>query len=40
VPRPDAPTLEAVTRLMLAAGLSLEGKRPEFVDRYSTPPPK
>ena len=40
LPRPDAPTLEAVTRLMLAAGLSLEGKRPEFVDRYSTPPPK
>jgi ankyrin repeat protein len=38
VPRPDAPTLEAVTRLMRAAGLSLEGKRPEFVDRYSTPP--
>jgi len=40
LPRPDAPTLEAVTRLMLAAGLSLEGKRPEFVDRYSTPPAK
>jgi ankyrin repeat protein len=40
LPRPDAPTLEAVTRLMLAAGLSLEGKRPEFVDRYSTPPKK
>ena len=40
VPRPDAPTLEAVTKLMLAAGLSLEGKRPEFVDRYSTPPAK
>ena len=40
LPRPDAPTLEAVTRLMLAAGLSLEGKRPEFVDRYSVPPAK
>ena len=40
LPRPDAPTLEAVTKLMLAAGLSLEGKRPEFVDRYSTPPKK
>ena len=40
LPRPDAPTLEAVTRLMLAAGLSTEGKRPEFVDRYSTPPKK
>ena len=40
VPRPDAPTLEAVTRLMLAAGLPMDGKRPEFVDRYSTPPKK
>jgi ankyrin repeat protein len=40
VPRPDAPTLEAVTKLMLAAGLPLDGKRPEFVDRYSTPPAK
>ena len=40
LPRPDAPTLEAVTKLMVAAGLSLEGKRPEFVDRYSTPPKK
>jgi ankyrin repeat protein len=38
LPRPDAPTLEAVTKLMLAAGLPLDGKRPEFVDRYSTPP--
>ena len=38
VPRPDAPTLEAVTKLMLAAGLSTEGKRPDFVDRYSAPP--
>ncbi len=40
VPRPDAPTLEAVTKLMLAAGLSTEGKRPEFVDRYSMTPQK
>lgn len=38
LPRPDAPTLKTVTRLMLAAGLSTEGKRPEFVDRYSAPP--
>jgi ankyrin repeat protein len=37
LPRPDAPTIKAVTRLMLAAGLSTEGKRPEFVDRYSAP---
>jgi ankyrin repeat protein len=38
LPRPDAPTLEAVTRLMLAAGLSTEGERPQFVDRYAEPP--
>jgi ankyrin repeat protein len=38
LPRPDAATTKAVTRLMLAAGLSTEGKRPEFVDRYSAPP--
>ena len=40
VPLPDAPTLEAVTKLMRAAGLSTEGTRPEFVDRYSITPPK
>jgi len=40
VPRPDAPTLEAVTKLMLAAGLSTEGKRPDFIDRYSVTPAK
>ena len=28
LPRPDVPTIEAVTKLMLAAGLSLEGERP------------
>jgi uncharacterized protein len=38
LPRPDAATIKAVTKLMLAAGLSTEGKRPEFVDRYSAPP--
>ena len=32
--RPDPPTLEAITKLMLAAGLSFEGKRPEIVDIY------
>ena len=42
LPRPDAPTLEAVTTLMRAAGLSTEGERPQFVDRYAKPaePPK
>ena len=38
LPRPDAPTIKAVTTLMHAAGLSTEGKRPEFVDRYAAPP--
>jgi ankyrin repeat protein len=38
LPRPDAPTLQAVTKLMLTAGLSTEGKRPDFVDRYSVTP--
>jgi ankyrin repeat protein len=38
LPRPDAATIKAVTRLMLAAGLPTDGKRPEFVDRYSAPP--
>jgi hypothetical protein len=40
--RPDVPTIEAVTKLMVAAGLSLEGKRPEVIDQYQPPatPPK
>jgi ankyrin repeat protein len=42
LPRPDKPTIEAVTRLMLAAGLSIEGERPAIVDIYEKPaePPK
>jgi hypothetical protein len=36
--RPDAPTIQAVTKLMLAAGLSLEGKRPELIDIYQAVP--
>ncbi|HEX5109900.1 MAG TPA: ankyrin repeat domain-containing protein [Vicinamibacterales bacterium] len=36
--RPDPPTIAAVTRLMLAAGLSLEGKRPAIVDQYRVIP--
>jgi ankyrin repeat protein len=35
--RPDPPTVEAITRLMLAAGLSTEGKRPAIVDQYRKP---
>ncbi|MDA0206621.1 MAG: ankyrin repeat domain-containing protein [Acidobacteria bacterium] len=38
LPRPDAPTIEVVTRLMLEAGLSLEGKRPEIIDIYAPKP--
>jgi ankyrin repeat protein len=32
--RPHVPTIEAVTKLMLAAGLSTEGERPPIVDIY------
>jgi ankyrin repeat protein len=42
LPRPDAPTIAAVTKLMRAAGLSTEGQRPQVVDIYARPvePPK
>jgi ankyrin repeat protein len=42
LPRPDAPTIEALTKLMRAAGLSTEGERPRMVDSYERPaaPPK
>jgi hypothetical protein len=42
LPRPDAPTIEAITKLMLAAGLSTEGERPKMVDSYekAVAPPK
>jgi hypothetical protein len=32
--QPDAPTIEAITKLMRAAGLSTEGERPKVVDIY------
>jgi len=38
LPRPDVPTIEAVTRLMRAAGLSTEGERPPIVDIYEKAP--
>jgi len=38
LPRPDVPTIEAVTKLMRAAGLSTEGERPAIVDIYEKPP--
>jgi ankyrin repeat protein len=42
LPRPDPATIDAVTRLMLAAGLSTEGQRPAIKDIYEKPaePPK
>jgi len=36
--RPDPPTAEAITKLMLAAGLSTEGARPGVVDSYQKKP--
>jgi hypothetical protein len=38
LPRPDVPTIEAVTKLMLAAGLSTAGERPPIVDIYEKQP--
>ncbi len=37
LPRPDAPTIEAISKLMLAAGISTEGERPKIVDSYQMP---
>jgi ankyrin repeat protein len=37
LPRPDAPTIEAITKLMLAAGLSTAGERPKIIDSYEKP---
>ncbi len=35
--QPDARTIEAITKLMLAAGISTEGERPKIVDIYERP---
>jgi uncharacterized protein len=37
LPRPDPPTIEAVTRLMVAAGLPTDGPRPQIRDIYEKP---
>ena len=37
LPRPDPPTIEAITKLMRAAGISTEGQRPKIVDSYEKP---
>jgi ankyrin repeat protein len=34
LPRPDAATIEAITKLMVAAGLPTDGKRPKIIDSY------
>ena len=39
LPRHSRPTIEAVERLMLTAGIPTDGPRPIFVDQYSTTPP-
>lgn len=38
LPRPDPLTIDAVTKLMLGAGLSTDGERPAIVDIYEKPP--
>src|SRR5881628_1246314 len=35
--QPSRPTIEAITRLMLAAGLSTDGPRPQMTDIYARP---
>jgi uncharacterized protein len=37
-PQPSRPTIEAIQRLMLAAGLSMEGTRPRIRDIYEKQP--
>jgi ankyrin repeat protein len=37
LPRPDAATIEAITKLMNAAGISTEGPRPKIIDSYEKP---
>jgi ankyrin repeat protein len=38
LPRPNRPTIDAITRLMVAAGLPTDGPRPEIRDIYEKPP--
>jgi ankyrin repeat protein len=37
-PQPSRPTIEAITRLMVAAGVPTDGPRPEIRDIYAKPP--
>ncbi len=38
LPRPSRPTIEAITPLMVAAGIPTEGERPPVIDIYAPPP--
>ncbi len=40
LPRPSRPTIEAITALMLGAGVPTDGPRPELIDMYSRPVPE
>src|SRR3989442_13819665 len=37
-PQPSRPTIDVITRLMLAAGLPTDGPRPQIKDIYARPP--
>jgi len=37
LPRPDAPTIAAITALMVKAGLPTDGPRPKIIDSYEIP---
>jgi hypothetical protein len=37
LPRPSRPTIEAIERLMFAAGIPTEGPRPPVIDMYEVP---
>ena len=37
LPRPSRPTIEAIERLMVAAGIPTEGPRPPVIDIYARP---
>lgn len=37
LPRPDPPTIQAITKLMVAAGIPTDGPRPKIVDSYEKP---
>ena len=40
LPRPSRPTIQAITALMVGAGVPTDGPRPELIDIYSRPVPE